>query len=98
MLILELGGVSSSWGSSAKDMMRNDMQTLGEWLDNNYITINKQKDKCGATLFCCLSSCPGKCLLKVERGRKILEIALEIALLAVGEVASSMSTSLPTIS
>ncbi len=36
---------------------------------------------------CRLSSCPRKCLLKVERGRKILEIASEIALLAVGEVA-----------
>ena len=36
---------------------------------------------------CYLSSCPGKCLLEVKRGRKILEIASEIALLAVGEVA-----------
>jgi hypothetical protein len=38
-------------------------------------------------LSCCLSSRPGKCLLEVERGSKILEIASEIALLAVGEVA-----------
>ena len=36
---------------------------------------------------CRLSTRPGECLLKVERGRKILEIVLEIALLAVGEVA-----------
>ena len=36
---------------------------------------------------CCLSHCPGTCLLEVERGRKILEIASEIALLGVGEVA-----------
>ena len=36
---------------------------------------------------CCLSSCPGKCSFEVERGRKILEIASEIALLPMGEVA-----------
>ena len=39
------------------------------------------------TFFCRLLSRPGKCLLEVKHGRKILEIASEIALLAVGEVA-----------
>jgi hypothetical protein len=38
------------------------------------------------TFFCRLLSRPGKCLLEVKHGRKILEIASEIALLPVGEV------------
>ena len=43
-------------------------------------------------MFRCLLSCPGECLLEFERGHKILEIASEIVLLVVGEVARVMAS------
>jgi hypothetical protein len=59
----------------------------GGWLDNNDIESTNKKTNVELTLFCRLSSCPGKCLFEDERGLKILEIAPEIVLLPVGEVA-----------